>query len=218
MKTLSIDFKKSTVALGFYCTLCLLLFSQGCSSFNGTRLEGLLGGDVNLIKLGDKIAESLITQSFPPVLPMQAEQPVIVTTLVDNNDLTDASNFGRSLQNHIAAGFVSRGFTVKEMKLRRDVLIQAGRGEFMLTRHLRELAEKQRAQAVVVGTYSMANRVMYLSARLVSPGDRTIRSAYEDRLYLDENSLNMLGLQFSQNETGFVQPPSEPLLDKLLYW
>lgn len=199
----------------------LSLVSSGCSNLNGTRVEPLLGGDVNLVKLGDKVAEMLANQSFPPLFPRKQDQPVLVTTLVDNTDLTNTSHFGRTLQNHIAAGFVKRGFAVKEMKLTGDVLIQAQRGEFMLSRHLDNIAGKQRAQATVVGTYSMSGRVMYLSIRLVSPGDRNIRATYDDKLYLDENTLRLLGLQYAaagNSGEDFVKPPSTSILDTLLYW
>lgn len=199
--------------------LCLCL--SGCSRLNGTRLEPLLGGEFNLVRLGDKVAETLISQTLPPLIPQQPEQPVLVATLVSNDNLDQASNFGRSFQNHIAAGFVNRGFTVKEVKLRRTMLIEEHKGEFLLTRDLRELAGKQRAQAVVVGTYTMANRVMYLSVRLVAPGNQSIRAVYEDKLYLDENTLNLLGLKFKNGAGGDdseeILPPGPSFLDELLY-
>jgi TolB-like protein len=191
---------------------------SGCSEFNGTRLEPILGGDVNLVKLGDTVAERLINQSLPPLTP---QQPILVTTLVDNDNLNESSSFGRSFQNTIVAGFVSRGFAVREVKLRRNILIEMHKGEFMLTRDLRELAGKQRAQAVVVGTYTMANRFMYLSVRLINPMDQSILSTYEDKLALDENSLRMLGLQLkrgtSSTEAEPVPPPSPSILDDILY-
>ncbi len=193
-----------------------LLFSfTGCSRLNCTRLERLLGGDVNLLSLGRNIGDELITGSYPPLIPRQPEQPVLVTTLVNNDNLQDSSSFGRSLQNAVAAEFVRQGYSVNEVKLRSDVSINAGEGEFMLTRDLDELKGKQRAQAVVVGTYTMANRVMYLSVRLVDPINGSIRSVYEQRICLDENSLRMLGLQLDEKDD--VQPPQEPLLDKFLY-
>lgn len=37
--------------------LLLLLAAAGCSTLNGTRLEPLLGADVNLVRLGDRVAE-----------------------------------------------------------------------------------------------------------------------------------------------------------------
>lgn len=193
-----------------------LLFSfTGCSRLNCTRLEKLLGGDVNLIALGKDIGDELISGSYPPLIPRHPEQPVLVTTLVDNDNLRDSSSFGRSLQNAVAAEFVRQGYSVNEVKLRSDVSINAGEGEFMLTRDLDELKGKQRAQAVVVGTYTMANRVMYLSVRLVNPVNGSIRSVYEQRICLDENSLRMLGLQLDEKDD--VQAPPEPLLDKFLY-
>ncbi len=196
----------------YVCTVC------GCSEFNGTRLEPILGGDVNLVKLGDTVAETLISQSKPPLSPLQ---PILVTTMVNNDNLDQSSSFGRSFQNNIIAGFVSRGIAVREVKLRRNTLVEIQKGEFMLTRDLRALANKQRAQAIVVGTYTIANRFMYLSVRLVSPLDQTIRATYEDKLSLDENSLRMLGLQLKKGastpEAEPVTPPNPSILDDILY-
>ena len=211
-----------TAPLAFLCALVLVIIT-GCSNLNGTRLEPVLGGDVNLVRLGDKVAETLIEQSLPPLLPRQPSQPVLITTLVNNDDLADTSSFGRSFQNNIGAGFVDRGYTVKEVKLRRDMLVEREKGEFMLTRDLREMAGKQNAQAIVVGTYAMANRVMYLSVRLVNPLDQSIRAAYEDRITLDENSLKMLGLRYDTRkksacgESGEICPPSESIIDRVFY-
>jgi len=205
----------------FYLLLSSVLVSSfllnGCSGLNGTRLEPLMGADVNLVKLGDKIAKTLIEQAVPPLFPRQPGQPVIVTTLVDNQQLDQTSDFGRNLQNTITSGFVKKGYISREIKLRGDVLVQANIGEFMLSRDLNQIADKQNAQAVVVGTYTMANRVMYLSIRLVTPQDRTIRAAYDDRLYLDENTLRMLDLQFKIQENSMLAPPKESLIDKIFY-
>ena len=198
-----------------------LLALTACSHLNGTRLEPVLGADVNLVRLGDRVAEALITRAHPPLFPMQANQPILVTTLVNNDNLDETSSFGRSFQNNVTAGFVGRGYAVREIKLRRDMLMETHRGEFMLTRELQELADRERAQAIVVGTYTLANRVMYLSVRLVDPVDRSIRSVYEDRLYLDANSLRMLGLGFNHRAADVaceqVRPPSPSILNRILY-
>ena len=199
--------------------LFTLLAASGCSDPNRTRLEPVLGGDVNLVELGDKVADTLISQTLPPLIAQQADQPILVTTLVNNDKLNDTSSFGRSFQNNIAAGFVSRGFAVKEIKLRRDLLVELHKGEFMLTRNLPEMAGAQRAQAVVVGTYTLTNRVMYLSVRLVSTANQSIRSVYEDKLYLDDNSLRLLGFKYANGSDGdeMVRPPSPSVLDSILY-
>ncbi|MDR2549194.1 MAG: hypothetical protein LBD10_03195 [Desulfobulbus sp.] len=193
----------------------------GCSQFNGTRLEPLLGGDVDLAALGDEVAATLASQPVPPLMPNQPEQPILVTTLVNNDNLNDTSSFGRTFQNSIAAGFAKRAYSVKEIKLRRDLLVKKDEGEFMLTRNLQEMAGTQRAQAVVVGTYALANRVMYLSVRLVSPRNQAIIGAYEDKIYLDDNNLRLLGLKFKdgtdEDPIHPVLPPRPSVLDKILY-
>ena len=203
---------------------CLLggligLFISSCSDLNGTRLEPVLGGDVDLVEVGDKVAETLLAQPLPPMIPHQGDQPILVTTLVNNDRLNDTSTFGRSFQNNIAAGFVKRGYTVKELKLRRDLLVELHKGEFMLTRNLAEMAPAQRAQAVVVGTYTLNNRVLYLSVRLVSPANQSIRGVYENKLYLDDNTLRMFGFKFADGSDSDeqVRPPKPSVLDSILY-
>lgn len=208
---------KQTGIFGVLGAVLVLLAIAGCSKLNGTRLEPLLGGGVNLVELGDTVAEALVAKLVPPLLP---HQPVLVTTLVNNDNLDATTSFGRSFQNTIAAGLVARGVAVREVKLRKHLEVEVHQGEFMLTRSLRELASKQQAQAVVVGTYAMANRVMYLSVRLVNPVDQRIRSSYEDRIVLDEDSLRMLGLQLKKKTTGEeteVLPPAPSILDDILY-
>ncbi len=201
--------------------LIVLLGAFGCSQFNGTRLEPVFGGDIDLVALGDEVADNLSRQPVPPLMPNQQSQPILITTLVNNDDLDDTSSFGRSFQNNITAGFVSRGYAVKEIKLRRNMLVEVRKGEFMLSRDVQELAGKQGAQAVVVGTYTMANRIMYLSIRLVAPSNQAIRAVYEDKLYLDDNSLRLLGLKLKKgagnDPTQPALPPSPSILDSILY-
>lgn len=203
--------------------LVFLLGAFGCTQFNGTRLEPVLGGNYDLVNLGDKVAGSLAKQSGALLMPNRADQPILVTTLVSNDNFDVSSSFGRSFQQCIVAGFVKRGYEVKEINLRKNILIEAGKGEFMLTRDVQELACRQRGQAIVVGTYTMANRIMYLSVRLVSPCDQTILAIYEDSLYLDENNLRLLGLTMTNGErdehdpTQPFLPPSPSFLDSLFY-
>jgi len=202
-----------------FCTIVCALFLAiaGCSRFNCTPLEGVLGADVNLVSLGQDIADTLIRDAMPPLVPRQPDQPVFITTPVENDHLRRTSSFARGLQNGITAEFVRQGFTVNEIKLRGNVDV-SDQGEFMLSRDLMELKEKRRAQAVVVATYTLADRVMYLSARLVRPGTDVILSVYEQRICLDAGTLKLLGLRLDTDDTATVTPPSEPILDRIFYW
>jgi TolB-like protein len=199
-------------------TLPLLL--TGCSSFNCTRLEQQLGAEQNLITLAEKITDKLTQDAFPPLMPRQPDLPILTTTFVNNDNLKETSRFGRILQEHITSRLVQLNYTAKELKLRQSLLMQEQSGETMLSRNLRDLDAKQSlaAQAILVGTYSYTERVMYISARLINPKDRTIISSYDYRLCMDDNVLAMFGLQRQPSSSGDeVDPPRKSLINTLFY-
>lgn len=197
--------------------LLTLLLLTGCAAFNETRLESSLGRDVDLVDFANEIADDLVSQAFPPLLPRQPQLPVLTTTFVDNNELERTSHFGRVLQEHLAARLVQLGYTVKEIKLRPDLVIEPKSGETILSRQLSLLKETQPAQAILVGTTSMAQRTMYISARLINPNDATIIAARSYRLYMDKNVLAMFGLKTADGGGEFIKEPSEPLINQLFY-
>ena len=76
------------------------------------------------------------------------------------------------------------------------------------------------------------DQIMQVLFTMVNPVDQAIRAAYEDRLTLDENSLKMLGCSSPRcselrydtkktksecGESGQICPPSESILDRVLY-
>ncbi len=198
--------------------LVFFLVITGCSRLNCSRLQPLLGRDINLVHLGDEIGDVLIREAVRPLFPGDPGKPVLTVTFVDNNDLNTTSPFGRSLQNHVSSAFVRRGYTVREVKLRRDLFIRRQSGEFMLSRELGLINERQNAQAVIVGTYSLAGRVMYLSARLVNPTTKTVLSTFDRRLCLDDNTLRLLGYEMDNRpESDEIAPPRKSILNPFLY-
>lgn len=201
-------------------TITLALLPAGCSSFNCTRLEQQLGAEQNLITLAEKITDNLTQDAFPPLMPRQPDLPILTTTFANNDNLKETSRFGRILQEHITSRLVQLNYTAKELKLRQSLLMQEQSGETMLSRNLRDLDAKQSlaAQAILVGTYSYTDRVMYISARLINPKDRTIISSYDYRLCMDDNVLAMFGLQRQPSSSGDeVDPPRKSLINTLFY-
>ena len=198
--------------------LTAILFSlSGCSYFNETKLENSLGKDVNIISYSYNIADDLVKHSYPPLIPRQQEMAILTTTFVDNNNLRNTSHFGRLLQDNIGSRFVQKGYTVNEVKLRKDLLIEEESGETILTRNLELLTQSQKAQAILVGTISQAQRTMYISARLINPNDSTIIASKNYRLYMDKNVLAMFNLQLSGSNGDTIKPPSEPMMNGVLY-
>jgi TolB-like protein len=203
----------------FFTTLILiaiLLFYSGCSTFNCTRLEKVLGGRTNLIDFSYKIAENLVDRSLPPLVPRHPDMPILVTTLVDNNDLKQTSPFGRTLQEHISSRLAQLGYTVREIKLADTLRIEPNSGETMLSRDLTKLSSGHQAQAILVGTISRSNRILYISARLINPENHNIIASDDYQLCMDEEILAMFGLQYQDDVDKAIDKPDPPLLNSIL--
>lgn len=195
------------------------LFSlNSCTVFNGTRLENVLGADYNIVKIAYQMASDLEKQAFPPLIPYDPEQPILTTTFVNNDDLSETSHFSRVLQEHLASGFVKMGYAVNEIKLRNEMQIKPGSGETILSRNLFDIQPKQTAQAISVGTYSITQRTMYLSARIINPVNSNIISSVDYKLVMDKNMLAMFGLQLEpEDNINLVDEPKTSFITKLLY-
>ncbi len=204
----------------WFCTLMVLVsmlfLNSGCASFNGTRLEPLLGGDTNLIHFSYAVADHLAERALPPLMPHQPDMPILVTTFVDNNDLQQTSRFGRTLQEHIASRFVQLGYTIRELKLANTLHIEPKSGETILSRDLTQLNQGQQAQAILVGTTSRSGRVLYISARLINPVNNNILATDDYQLYMDDNILAMFGLQRQNDSDKPIKEPRQPFLNSIL--
>ncbi len=198
--------------------LTLLVSLSSCSKLNCTRLENTFGAEENLIKFSYKIADDLTSTAMPPLAPRNPNKPILTTTFVDNNDLQQTSKFGRIIQEHVTSRLVQLGYTVQEVKLRKDLLIEPTSGETMLSRHLLNLKGVHKAQAVVAGTISITNRTMYISTRLINPSTSNIISSQDYKLCMDDSVLAMYGLQRVSSECqDCIDEPSQPMLNYILH-
>ncbi len=199
----------------FLIVFWVLLVLSNCTVFNGTRFENNLGSNTDLIKFSYTIAENLVAHAIPPLVPMHPDMPVLVTTFVDNNNLKNTSKFGRILQEHIGSRLVQLGYTVREIKLAHTLSIRPEHGETILSRDLSQLGETQQAQAVLVGTISHTNRIMYISSRLINPNNNNIISTNDNELFMDDNILAMFGLKRGSNIDDPIEEPSQPVLNSI---
>ncbi len=196
----------------------VVLLLSSCASFNGTRLESLLGTRQNLIKLGYTIAEDLERQAYPPLTPRNPDQPILTTTFVSNNNLDETSNFSRILQEHLTSRFVQMGYTVREIKLRNNLHIEPGYGEIILSRRLEDIQPSQKAQAISVGTYALTSEVIYISARMINPENGNIISSNDYTLPMNKEMMAMFGLPTESVETIIpVEEPQPSFMTRLLY-
>ncbi len=127
-------------------------------------------------------ADVLIAQAGKALSPGQA---IIAASFVNIDDLERTSSFGRIVSQQVASRFAAKGYPVVEMLLRHSVYIKQRGGEFLLSREVREISAEHDAQAVIVGTYAMGRRNVYVTARLIRSADNRILASYDYALPRD---------------------------------
>jgi TolB-like protein len=165
--------------------VCLLM---GCATYQTAARSDEGEGDV--MKAAYTIADTLnyyATQSLGP------SNPLIVASFVNVNNLEESSSFGRIIAEQIASRFTQLGQPVIELKLRQNsIFISEGKGEFMLSRDLREISRAYNASAVVVGTYAEGGNRLYVSARIVRPADNLIIAAADSGIPMGTNAMSIV--------------------------
>ena len=121
--------------------------------------------------------------------------PVLVATVVNVNDLSRSAPLGRTLSEQYGTQMAANGFNVKEIKLRGDVFVKEGAGELLLSRELKDIARSHNASMVLVGTYSAAASVTYISLKLVRTEDGQIVRGHDYALPNDRDVQRLLQAQ-----------------------
>jgi TolB-like protein len=120
------------------------------------------------------------------------DTPVLVATIVNVNDMRRTAPLGRTLSEQYASHMAAAGFNVKEMKLRGDVFIREETGELMLSREIKDIARSHNANMVLVGTYSAAANLTYVSLKFVRTEDGRILRGYDYALPNDKDVTRLL--------------------------
>lgn len=157
-----------------------VLMSVGCASVD----EGL---GANLITVNYRATDGLMQG-----VELGKGQPVLVATLVDQEDLGESSRLGRLFSEHIASRLSNRGVKVVELKLREQLFMKQSTGALLLSREVRDVSRAHDAQAVVVGTYTSSGQTLYVSLKLVKPEGNTVVSSHDYALPLNANIKGLL--------------------------
>lgn len=125
-------------------------------------------------------------------LIIDPNRPVLVSTLVSVDRLNESSRLGRTFSEQIAGRMTQRGVLVIEPRLRDNLMMVPGHGDFLLSRELREVSQSHNAQAVLVGTYSVSTGVVYVSLKLVHALGNAVIAATDYTLPMDANVRGLL--------------------------
>lgn len=159
----------------------------GCAGYYygekyGPTLGSMLRTSTSLVDASYQATDALLQ-----TVALDTVQPVLVATLVNVDQLTESSRLGRIVAEQIAGRMVQRGVRVTEIRLRDAVGLQREQGQLLLSRELREVSQAHHAQAVVVGTYAVSSRQVFVSLKMVRPEGNAVIAAHDYALGLDDD-------------------------------
>lgn len=141
--------------------ICSAAFFSSCATAPASNDQIRLGGDM----FGSRfLAMSILDQLRSREV---LNQPIIVTTFVNLNNLNKSSVFGRALAEKLLTELHQAGFTVSEIRKGKDVFLREELGELILTRDAKETMGKTHARAVLAGTYVATADSVIINARLI---------------------------------------------------
>lgn len=152
--------------------------------------ESAYATDVDLVANSYQAAERLLRGLQQP---LDMNKPVLVATLVDVADMRQSTDLGRIVSEQVSSRMTQLGYQTREMKFRGSFLVRQGGGEFVLSRALRDISQKQDAQAVIAGVYAVARGGVYITLRMIRASDSAVLASYDYRLPLGPDTASLLG-------------------------
>ncbi len=155
------------------CCFLAVVFIAACA-----QRQPLTGGTVSVVSpdffgIGEDVARQLTANLKRP---LANDRRLIMTTIVNIDDLDQTSRFGRTLTEALSTRLFRQGFGVVDVRKTSDLFIRDDSGEFMLTRDASLLAEENDAEAVIAGTYSLTPNSVILNIRMIDAGSRDVLS------------------------------------------
>lgn len=156
--------------------IILSFFLFGCYSTQSQAPVYRSSSSDNIVYDSYKIVEELENNLRQPI---SQDDPIIVASFVDVSDLTKSSGFGRIMAEQIGSRLAQKGYKIVEVKLRQYSIFvdPENKGEFLLSRNIKDISAAHNASVVVVGTYAEGNESVYVSARMVNPVDSIVMSS-----------------------------------------
>lgn len=166
-------------------SLLLLLLLVGCD-------EVVTYSDAKndpFIKTNYKAVDALIASANSNG-KLQPGSILLVATVVNVDKLNESSSLGRILAEQERARLTQAGYSVVETELRGNLLVKKDTGELLLSRELKDISKSYDAQAVVVGTYAVGSKYIYVNLKIIG-NDNVALGAYDYALPLNRNVWTM---------------------------
>lgn len=120
------------------------------------------------------------------------EYTVAVSTFVNLNNLYATSALGRYVGEQMIGELQNSGVEVVDVRKTPGILMSKNHGEYSLSRDMKELGYMHNAQAMLVGTYAVAEGRVYLNARVLRNEDNLVLAAATLEIPMDAVVAGML--------------------------
>ena len=167
----------------------------GCAGYYyGEKYGPTLGSTVdNMLRDNLLEASHRATDNLLKTVALEPQRPVLVTTLVNVDQRSEPSQLGLFVAEQIAGRLVQRGVRVTALKWQEPLAVQQRHpGELLVPREWHEVGQAHDAQAVVVGTYAVSARQLYISLKLVSPAGNAVVAAHDYVVPVDDDVRTLL--------------------------
>jgi TolB-like protein len=127
--------------------------------------------------------------------------PIGVTTLVNLDDLSSTSTFGRLYSEQILSELSMRGFQVIELRHADAVKFLPEQGEFVLSRDISSIQRTRELGALVTGTYVASAERVYVNVRIIDPASSVVLSVGSVEMEKTEELSKMLKGKLASGRT-----------------
>lgn len=125
---------------------------------------------------------------------------LVITTPVDVNDLEMANPLARQMSEELATWFVQAGYKVQEIRKSRGVMFAPRKGEIMITRKQRLLAnENLRTTLMLSGTYTQTPNHVRFNIRLLHAPTNEVLAMSSGTLPLTQELRSLLASGYATN-------------------
>jgi len=167
---------------------------SGCKTAYQRPIE-----DVNLVEVSYDAVDTLLKKASKP-LPKNSL--IVVSTLVNVDDLNQTSAFGRIVSDQIASAFNNGGYRIMGMEMPTAVFVKEEGGMLHLSDETKKTLEGHNASALVVGVFAAGRRTAYVSLRIVDLATKNIISSTDFSVPMGPDARVLL----KPKETGDAKP------------
>lgn len=180
----------------------LLATLSGCSWNRYQEVK-----DTDLIEASHDAADQLgdkLTRIVPP------HSLIMVSTLLNVDNLNQTSAFGRIVSDQIASAFHDAGHDIIGMEMPIDLFVMQEGGELALSDYAKAKLRKQKAAVLVGGVYAPGKKHTYVSLRVIDVFSKRVISTYDFSVPMGPDAKLLL----EPRPVASSAPSTEPVRNK----